>query len=200
MHGRLTMICSGITMATKHGAFPADEPIEAKSLALAGAMRATLPHADRVWTAPALRARQTAEALAVQASVEPLLADQDFGSWAGRRLEDIQQVEPEAVAAWLVDTGAAPHGGEALADVAGRASRLLEGLIRERGHTIALTHASVIRTAILHVLGAPLAASLKIDVEPLSITDFRSDGGRWVLRACGIPASASGGRMGPSRK
>ena len=62
----------------------------------------------------------------------------------------------------------------------------MDRLIAERGHTIALTHASVIRTAILHVLGAPLAASWKIDIEPLSITDFRSDGRRWVLRACGV--------------
>ncbi|MBN9220197.1 MAG: histidine phosphatase family protein [Mesorhizobium sp.] len=187
MHGRLTMICSGITAGTRRGAFPSDEPAEAKSLALAEAMRATLPHADRVWSAPALRARQTAEALALKASVEPLLADQDFGRWAGRRLEDVQAAESEAVAAWLTNPDAAPHGGESLADVARRASRMVDGLVAERGHTIALTHASVIRTAILHVLGAPLAASLKIDIEPLSITDFRNDGRRWVLRACGVP-------------
>ena len=189
MLARLTMICNGATAATRQGAFPGDEPLEPRSLTLARAMRGTLRRADQVWTAPALRARQTAEALAFEASIEPLLADQDHGSWAGKSFEEVQAEQPEGITAWLTDPNAAPHGGESLADVAERVSALMDRLIAERGHTIALTHASVIRTAILHVLGAPLAACWKIDVEPLSITDFRSDGRRWVLRACGVTAS-----------
>ncbi|TGQ64666.1 histidine phosphatase family protein [Mesorhizobium sp. M00.F.Ca.ET.186.01.1.1] len=183
---RLTMICNGATAATRQGAFPADEPLEPRSLTLATAMRGTLRRADRVWSAPALRARQIAEALGLEASVEPLLADQDYGRWAGKSFDDVRGQQPEGIVAWLTDPDAAPHGGESLADVASRASKLMNGLIAERGHTVAVTHASVIRTAILHVLGAPLAASSKIDIEPLSITDFRSDGRRWVLRACGV--------------
>lgn len=185
---RLTMICNGATAATRQGAFPSDEPLELRSLTLAKAMRGTLRRADRVWTAPALRARETAEALSLNASVESLLADQDHGQWAGKSFQEVQVAYPDAITAWLSDPDAAPHGGESLADVAHRASTLMDGLIAERGHTVVVTHASVIRTAILHVLGAPLAASWKIDVEPLSITDFRSDGRRWVLRACGVTA------------
>ncbi|TSD99604.1 histidine phosphatase family protein [Mesorhizobium intechi] len=180
---RLTMICNGATAATRRGSFPLDEPLEPRSLTQAKAMRGTLRRADRAWTAPALRARQTAEALSLDASVEPLLADQDYGSWAGKGFEEQQ---PGDIAALLTDPNAAPHGGESLADVGRRASALMDSLIAEPGHTIALTHASVIRTAIVHVLGAPLAACRKIDIEPLSITDFRSDGHRWVLRACGV--------------
>ena len=183
---RLTMICNGATAATRKGAFPSGEPLEPRSLTLAKAMRGMLGRADRVWTGPSLRARQTAEALALDASVEPLLADQDHGSWAGRSFDDLQAEQPESIVAWLSDPNAAPHGGESLADVARRSSDLMDRMIAERGHTIALTHASVIRAAILHVLGAPLAACWKIDIEPLSITDFRSDGRRWVLRACGV--------------
>ncbi|QND64812.1 histidine phosphatase family protein [Mesorhizobium loti] len=185
---RLTMICNGATAATRQGSFPLDEPLEPRSITLAQTMRATLRRADRVWTSPALRARQTAAALSLDASAEPLLADQDHGSWAGKRFDEIQAEHPEGIAAWLTDPDAAPHGGESLADVARRASNLMGGLIAERGHTVAITHANVIRTAILHVLGAPLAACWKIDIEPLSITDFRSDGRRWVLRACGVTA------------
>jgi broad specificity phosphatase PhoE len=183
---RLTMICSGATAATRKGAFPLDEPLEPRSLTQAKAMRGTLRRADHVWTAPALRARQTAEALALDASVEPLLADRDHGSWAGKSFEEVQAEQPEGIAAWVTDPNGAPHGGESLAEVARRASELMDRLIAERGHTIAMTHASVIRTAIAHVLGAPLTACWKIDIEPLSITDFRSDGRRWVLRACGV--------------
>ncbi|WP_348626231.1 histidine phosphatase family protein [Mesorhizobium sp. WSM3626] len=185
---RLTMICAGATAATRKGSFPSDEPLEPRSRALAKAMRGTLRRADRVWTAPALRACQTAEALSLDTSVDPMLADQNYGRWAGKSFDEVQALQPDEIAAWRTDPNAAPCGGESLADVAQRAAGLMDRLIAERGHTIAVTHASVIRTAILHVLSAPLAASWKIDVEPLSITDFRSDGRRWMLRACGVTA------------
>ncbi|MER8902064.1 hypothetical protein [Mesorhizobium sp. M0772] len=44
------------------------------------------------------------------------------------------------------------------------------------------------------VLGAPLAARRRIDVEPLSLTDFRSDGHRWMLRSSGVPVAAKAAR------
>jgi broad specificity phosphatase PhoE len=82
---RLTMICNGATAATRQGSFPSDEPLEPRSITLAKAMRATLRRADRVWTSPALRARQTAAALSLDASVEPHLADQDHPWPLGRQ-------------------------------------------------------------------------------------------------------------------
>ena len=184
---RLTMICSGATPATRKGSFPLDEALEPQSLALAATM--ALRRADRVWTSPTLRARQTAEAMALKPSVEPLLAEQDFGRWAGKGFAEVQALDPNGVAAWLGDAEAAPHGGESLADVARRTASFLDDLIRTSGHTIAVTHASVIRAAIVHVLGAPLAACRRIDVEPLSLTDLRSDGHRWMLRSSGIPVA-----------
>lgn len=184
---RLTMICSGATPATRKGSFPLDEELEPQSLALAATMN--LRRADRVWTSPALRARQTAEATGLQASVEPLLAEQDFGRWAGKSFAEVQALDPDGIAAWLGDAEAAPHGGESLADVARRTASFLYDLIRTSGHTIAVTHASVIRAAIVHVLGAPLSACRRIDVEPLSVTDLRSDGHRWMLRSSGVPVA-----------
>ena len=184
---RLTMICSGATRATRKGSFPLDEALEPQSLALAATM--ALRRADRVWTSAALRARQTAEALGLKPADEPLLAEQDFGSWAGKGFEEVQALDPEGIAAWLGDAETAPHGGESLADVARRASSFMHGLIETSGHTIAVSHASIIRAAIVHVLGAPLSACRRIDIEPLSITDFRSDGRRWMLRSSGVPVA-----------
>ncbi|WP_296744558.1 histidine phosphatase family protein [Mesorhizobium sp.] len=190
MLARLTMIASGATAAARKGGFPADEPLERQALARATAARPALRRADRVWASPALRARQTAEALGLEATVEPLLADQDFARWAGRGFEDVQAEDPEAMAAWFADSDAAPHGGESLADVARRGVALLDNLVASSGHTIAVTHPVLIRAAIVHVLGAPLSAIWKIDIEPLSLTDFRSDGRRWVLRASGVGLSS----------
>ena len=187
---RLTMICSGATPATRKGLFPLDEALEPRAVALAATMG--LRRADRVWVSPALRARQTAEAMALRPSIEPLLAEQDFGRWAGRSFEDVQALEPEGIAAWLGDTEAAAHGGESLADVALRVASLMDGLIRTSGHTVVVTHAGVIRAAIVHVLGAPLSACRRIDIEPLSLTDFRSDGHRWMLRSSGVPVAKLG--------
>jgi broad specificity phosphatase PhoE len=187
---RLTMICGGATPATRKGAFPLDEGLEPRSLALAGTM---VPRrADRILTSPALRARQIAEAMGIKPSVEPLLAEQDFGHWAGKSFDAVQALNPEGVAAWLGDADAAPHGGESLADVAKRVSGLMDRLIQTSGHTIAVTHAGVIRTAIVHVLGAPLSACRRIDVEPLSLTELRSDGHRWMLRSSGVPVAKPG--------
>ncbi|TGR74745.1 histidine phosphatase family protein, partial [Mesorhizobium sp. M1C.F.Ca.ET.193.01.1.1] len=72
--------------------------------------------------------------------------------------------------------------------VARRGAALMERLAGESGHTIALTHAVPIRAVIVHVLGAPLSSVWKIDIEPLSLTEFRSDGRRWVLHASGVVA------------
>jgi broad specificity phosphatase PhoE len=69
-----------------------------------------------VLRSPALRAAQTAEGLALEARAEPLLRDCDFGCWAGRSLAEVQAQAPEAVADWLANPHAAPHGGESFAD------------------------------------------------------------------------------------
>ncbi|SFO66818.1 Broad specificity phosphatase PhoE [Mesorhizobium sp. NFR06] len=188
MLARLTMISSGATQATRKGRFPKDEALEPQALARAAALSATLRRADRVWTSPAPAARQTAGALGLDATVEPLLADQDFARWAGKSFEEVQVEDPEGMAAWFSDVDAAPHGGEPLAAVARRVAALMQRLAAGNGHTIAITHPVLIRAAIVHVLGAPLSSVWRIDIEPLSLTDFRSDGRRWVLRASGVGA------------
>ncbi|MHA6646102.1 histidine phosphatase family protein [Mesorhizobium sp. A556] len=185
------MICSGATAATRHAAFPLDEPLEAGAVAMANTLGPQLRRADRVWTGPALRARQTAQALGLQAVERPELADQDMGSWSGKTLAAISGQQPENIAAWLAVPAAAPHGGEAIAELSARIAALMDALLGERGHTIAVTHPAVVRVAVLHVLGAPLESFWRIDCEPLSVAEFRTDGRRWALRASGVmPAKA----------
>jgi broad specificity phosphatase PhoE len=186
MTGRLTMICSGATAATRHAAFPLDEPLEPQAVLLAQALGDQLRRADRVWSSPALRSRQTAQALGLQAVERLDLADQDMGSWSGKTLAAISQQQSENISTWLSDPAAAPHGGESIAGLSARIAALMDTLLGERGHTIAVTHPAVIRTAVLHVLGAPLESFWRIDCEPLSVTEFRSDGLRWALRASGV--------------
>ena len=114
MHTRLTWICHGLTSASRSGRFPLDEPLEETAIAKTRAMTDRLQRADRVLTSPALRARQTADALAFAALPDPLLADCDYGRWAGMTIADLQMQEPENLLAWTSDPEFAFHGGESV--------------------------------------------------------------------------------------
>ena len=185
MPGRLTLICHGTTAATRASAFPLDEPLENGVAEQVRVLSPTLRRWDRAVTSPALGARQTADALSLDASVHPALRDCDYGHWGGRRLADIQAAHPTEVAAWLSDLGAAPHGGESLLALMRRVSDWVADRLHDDGHTIAVTHGAVIRAAVIGVLAAPPEAFWRIDAEPLSRVDLRSDSRRWVLRVPG---------------
>jgi len=183
MTARLTLICHAATAATRATAFAADEPIEAPAAARAGALAARIGHVDRAWSSPALCARQTAAALSLDAIADAALRDCNFGRWAGRKLAEVHAGDPQAVAAWLADPQAVPHGGESRAAISVRIAAWLQACVKDTGRIVAVTHASVIRAAILDVLDAPGAAFWRIDVAPLSMVELSSDGARWSLRA-----------------
>ena len=185
---RLTLICCGASAASRRGFFPSDEPLEPKAVTAAARLARLVDPADRFLTAPARRARQTAEALGLDAVETPALRDQHYGGWAGLAFEAVERVALEAAQGWLTDPDTSPPEGEPFSAVAARVSDLLDSLVAQPGHTVAITHATVDRAAILHVLQAPLAGFRHIDVEPLSLTDLRSDGRRWMLRSCGLTA------------
>jgi broad specificity phosphatase PhoE len=182
---RVTLICHGATAATRSAAFPRDEPLEARAVKRAAALSGFVARGDRAFTSPALRARQTAEALLLNALTHPALRDCDYGRWAGRKLEDVQAAEPNSVAAWHSDFTAAPHGGEPLADLLDRVSTWLDETLSGDGHTIAVTHPAVIRAAIIHVLDAPIASFWRIDVYPLSFIELGGNGQSRRLRVLG---------------
>jgi broad specificity phosphatase PhoE len=186
MPGRLTLICHGATAATRASAFPLDEPLEDGVMEQARTLSPVLRRWDRAATSPALGARQTADALSLNASVHPALRDCDYGRWGGRKLIDIQAAHPAEVATWLSDPGAAPHGGESLLALMLRVSDWVADRLHDDGHTIAVTHAAVIRAAVIGVLGAPPQSFWRIDIEPMSLVDLRSDKRRWVLRIPGF--------------
>jgi broad specificity phosphatase PhoE len=188
MTARLTLVCHAATAATRAAAFPAGEPVEARSLAQASALARRIGRADRAWTSPALAARQTAAALGLDAVAHAALRDCDFGRWSGRRLADVQAEDPHAIAAWRADPAAAPHGGESLDATLDRIGTWLDDCVTGSGKFVAVTHASVIRAAVVRVLGAPAHAFWRIDVAPLSMLDLGSDGTRWNLCA-GIEAT-----------
>jgi broad specificity phosphatase PhoE len=182
---RLTLICHAATSATRAAAFPLDEPIETASVARAETLGHGLGRIDRAWTSPALRARQTASALGLAAEVVPALRDCDYGSWSGRTFADLERTQPTDLALWLSGVDAAPHGGESVSALVARVAAWLDEIGAERGRVVAVTHPSVIRAAIIHVVAAPLSSFWRIDVAPLSISRFSRHAGRWTVRLVG---------------
>ena len=187
MATRFTFISSAATAGVRQGIFPGDEPIEEMGRASAAAAAGFFDKADRVWRSPLLRAQQTAEALGLAATSDPLLRECDYGHWTGHSLADIQKQHPEDLAAWINDPASSPHGGESIADLIGRVAGFIEAHRHEAGHSVIITHAGIIRAAIIHVIEASPASFSRIDIAPLTRTVFSAHDGTWRLACAGCP-------------
>lgn len=188
MTPRITLICHATTRALRAATFGGDDSLDEVGAAQARRLAGSLQPVTRCWTSPAARARETAAAMGLVATVDERLRECDFGRWTGLRFGQVLLREPRKLVRWMKDPSSAPHGGESIPEVLSRVAAWLSEQGREPGHTVAVTHASVIRAAIVHVIQAGLASFWRIDVTPLSATELRTNGRRWVLRSI-TPAS-----------
>lgn len=122
------------------------EGFEAEAARLA----AELPAAVRLVTSPLSRCARlaawlgAARGLAVE--TDPRLAEMDFGAWEGRAWAAIPRGELDAWAADL--TGARPHGGETVAELAARARAALAEAAAGPVPALVVTHAGIIKAAL----------------------------------------------------
>jgi broad specificity phosphatase PhoE len=178
---RLLLVRHAPTDATRQSAFPRDEPLDERARRQAARLAGRLPQSCEAVSSPALRCRETALAAGLDPTPDPALAECDFGTWAGRSLADIDAADPAAARAWIADPDCAPHGGESLTDFARRVGRWLDGQARRSGNAVAVTHAGVVKGALVHALGAPIESFWRIDVAPLAITELHGHDGRWTI-------------------
>lgn len=124
-----------------------------------------MPVLDAIYCSPLTRCVRTADILsgAFQLSAVPMqgLTDIDYGAWTRLSVEEVSARWPREHAQWK----AAPHacsipGGESLQEVAARAVAALGAVFRAhaRGTVAIVTHDSVIRVLLCHVLGLPLSS------------------------------------------
>jgi broad specificity phosphatase PhoE len=184
-HSRITLVCHGTTQALRRATFGGDDSLDEVGKAKAARLAGSLGRVDHCWSSPAIRARETAAAMGLTAVVDERLRECDFGRWTGLRFQQLLFKEPRKLVSWIRDPSSAPHGGESIPQVLARVAAWIADRGRDPGHTVAVTHASVIRAAIVHVIEAQLASFWRIDVVPLSQTDLRTNGRRWVLRSTG---------------
>jgi broad specificity phosphatase PhoE len=182
---RLDLLAHGPSEATRAARFPDDEALEASAAQALQALRGRVRPYAHALTAPARATRETAAALGLNAEVEPALRDCDYGRWRGLASKDVAEREPDAFAAWLGDLVAAPHGSESFATLIERVSAWLTQSLAREGATLAVTHATVVRAAIVNALGAGPSAFARIDVAPLSLARLSGHAGRWNLVALG---------------
>jgi broad specificity phosphatase PhoE len=182
---RLDLLAHGASDATRTARFPDNETLEHGAVRALEALRGRFRPYAQVLTAPARAAVETAVALGFNPEIEAALRDCDYGRWRGLESKDVASREAEGFAAWLRDPAAAPHGGESFVALIERIDAWLsQSLARERA-TLAITHASVVRAAIVNGLGAGSSAFARIDVAPLSLARLSGHAGRWNLVALG---------------
>ncbi|MFF7210970.1 histidine phosphatase family protein [Streptomyces sp. NPDC008238] len=184
MTTRVTLISPVVNAALREARFDDDVPPDEHALGAARALAGSPPVscAGPVPVSPTVRCRATAEALGLDAE-ETAPAGWALGRWRGRTLAEVSAEEPEAVAAWLSDPDAAPHDAESLRELCARVGGWLDGLAATAGRVLAVVEPEIVRACAVRALGAPEASFWRIDVPPLTATEFSGRSGRWNLRA-----------------
>ncbi|GAB7110767.1 histidine phosphatase family protein [Streptomyces phaeofaciens JCM 4814] len=182
MTSRLVLVTPALTASLREARFDDGCALDAAGLRQARAAAATLPAAERAWCSPTVRCRETAAALGLDAVDAPDLAALDAGRWRGEALAEVGAREPTALAAWLTDPEAAPHGGESVRAVCDRVTAWLESAAEPDGRTVAVAEPEVVRAAVVRALGAPEAAFWRTDVPPLTMVELSGRTGRWNVR------------------
>ena len=142
---------------------------------------------DAVWTSPIQRARETAGPIAARlglpARASDALCEIDFGAWTGQGFDALR--DDPLWRRWNEARGAGrPPGGESMAEAQARAMGEVERARAEHpdGGVVLVSHGDVIKAVLAGVLGLPLDAHARFDVQPASVSALAVwDGGGKVL-------------------
>ncbi len=146
------------------------EPGEAEARALGGRLHAI--KFDHVFTSPRLRARRTA-ALAgwPDATVDPDLAEWDYGDYEGKRSAEIHAQRPT----WDIYVDGCP-GGESPEQITARADRLIARYRLLPGRVAAFSHGHFGRVLGARWIGLPLteARHFTLGTASLSVLGYEA--------------------------
>jgi alpha-ribazole phosphatase len=158
-----------------------DAPADVSDAKAFAALKAKLPAGARAVCSPARRTRQTALALGLDPVEETAFREQDFGTWTGRRHDDLTKELGAAYQAfWKSPAGNRPSGGESFVDQIDRAR---DGLTRlPAGEAVLVVHSGTIRAVLAIALDLAPDNTLRFVIDPLSLTRIdRLDGGWRVV-------------------
>ncbi len=157
-----------------------DEPADCSDAASFGGLATFLPIDALLLTTGLQRTEATADAIAGKGwthgtrQIEERLAEQHYGDWHGRDLNEIRRTEGGDLRHkhWMTTADDLPTGGESFRMVAARVAQAMDEWTARvgGGAIVAVAHGGTIRAALAHALGIDLDRALTISVENLSTT------------------------------
>lgn len=131
-------------------------------------------HPARVLTSSLARAVETgaavAQALGVEAEVDPAWDEQSFGLWDGRAVTDLLRDEGEAFRALRDDPAYRPPGGETHEELVARVVPAWERVVAAGGTTVVVCHRKPILVVLAHLLELPHDRAWRLAAAPGSLT------------------------------
>lgn len=189
----LAVLRHGMTAWSEEGRLQgrADPPLSPAGAAALEGRRLPPAFDDAAWhVSPLLRARQTASLLgAVDPAIEPRLIEMDYGSYQGRRLDELRAALGSAFAANEArGRDFLPPGGESPRMVWDRLRPWLAELAAQGGRHVAITHKGVIRILLAQAYDWPMLGRPPVRLDWRRLHQFRLDrDGRPAPEAMNIP-------------
>lgn len=145
-----------------------------------------------IHVSPLQRTRETATAAfpGRAFALSDALLDCDYGSWTGKRTEDLKDDPLWATLHATPSTVTFPDG-ESIADIAARAVAYVQSHAAAPGVHAFVCHADVILLLANHAVGAPLDSYQRLAVEPASVTAIWVSDERMGLAALNVPPSGA---------
>jgi alpha-ribazole phosphatase len=153
-----------------HGVIHApDAPADLGNTQRLKALRAELPADGAAYCSPARRTVETALALGLDPVRESAFREQGFGTWTGRRHDEIaRELGPAYDVFWRSPGRNRPPGGESFVDQVDRVAQGLAAL--PAGDVILVVHSGTIRAALAVALDIAPESALRFVIDPLSLT------------------------------
>ena len=195
---QLILVRHGASEWSSLGRYQGHQPVPLSSLGLkqVHALKEELHqyNPERIVSSDLQRTRQTAEIIAKHFILENYfdvrLRELDCGNWAGLTEQEIEALEPQAVAKLRAGHDIPRGGGETMADVIVRIRAVLADWVRDNfsGTVIFVSHAYVIRAITQILLNQKPGHGDQLPLPSLgSYTLVKpTKGGQWLLEKYGV--------------
>jgi probable phosphoglycerate mutase len=151
--------------------------------------RLTREQIAAIHTSPLERARETAESIAERLRLSPEVCEAineiDLGEWSGRSFDELRA--DRRWASWNAARSVTrPPQGESMLEVQARVVRHLESVLERypEQNVVLVSHADVIKAALLYSLGMPLEGYRSLEISPASVSVLAM--GDWGIKVLSI--------------
>ncbi len=175
-----------------------DPPLSGRGEAQARCVAQHLGGLKGIISSPLQRAYSTARIVADQlglaVATDARLSELAYGEWEGLRQAEVKVRWPELLRQWKQSPDLVSFpGGESLAELRKRVGSFLSHAATQSGPLLVVSHAGVIKVAVLEALGTPLSAFRQVQIPNASITTLRWQEGRFYLVGYGKPLPSESG-------